>query len=65
MTNDQTRQAPGRDAATEPKPHVEEAMDIQANVVIEEMEEWEMTSTDQRRPQFRSAENYGRRAVRK
>jgi len=37
-------------------PHLNE-MDIKA----QEIEEWDVVITDQRRPQFRSSENYGRR----
>lgn len=31
------------------------------NIKVEEIEEWDEVVTDQRRPQFRCNENYGRR----
>ena|ERR1017187_1769452 len=31
------------------------------DIKVQEIEEWDAVMTDQRRPQFRSSENYGRR----
>jgi hypothetical protein len=58
---DQLAQQAGSDAAKHSAQINREAWQVKATIVMEEIEEWDVVSSDQRRPQFRSEENYGRR----
>jgi hypothetical protein len=64
INKDRPAQQPGINSALEANRRIEDASLFKTNIVSEEMEEWDRVSTDQRRPQFRSAENYGRRNAR-
>ena len=61
IKEDQPVDQHGTSSAPEATQRSESSGLVKTNIVSEEIEEWDVVSSDQRRPQFRSAENYGRR----
>ncbi len=59
--NDQTGQQTSNDLVQQSTQHTSDSSPDKANIKIPEIEECDKVITDQRRPQFRSGENYGRR----
>lgn len=60
--NDQKSQKTSNDSGQQLTQQPSDADLDKMNIKVEEIEEWDVVvTTDQRRPQFRYSENYGRR----
>lgn len=61
IKNDQYSQQTVNDSGQQSKPNNADSRPDKMTIQAQEIEEWDVAITDQRRPQFRSSENYGRR----
>jgi len=59
--NDQLSQQTSNDSIQQTTQQTSDSDPDKINIEVEEIEEWDVVVTDQRRPQFRYSENYGRR----
>ena len=59
--NDQHSQLTSNDSIKQSTQQTSDSDQDKINIEVEEIEEWDVVVTDQRRPQFRYNENYGRR----
>ena len=59
--NDQDSQQPAGSSVQQSIQHSSDSDLSEMNIKVQEIEEWDVVITDQRRPQFRSEENYRRR----
>jgi len=59
--NDQHSQLTSNDSIQQSTQQTSDSDQDKINIEVEEIEEWDVVVTDQRRPQFRYNENYGRR----
>ncbi|HEY5408398.1 MAG TPA: hypothetical protein VIJ92_14990 [Ginsengibacter sp.] len=59
--NDQHSQLTSNDSIQQSTQQTSDSDPDKINIEVEEIEEWDVVVTDQRRPQFRYNENYGRR----
>jgi len=59
--NDQHSQQTSNDSIQQSTQQTSDSDQDKINIEVEEIEEWDVVVTDQRRPQFRYNENYGRR----
>lgn len=59
--NDQHCQQTSNDSIQQPTQQPSNVNLDKMDIKVEEIEEWDVVVTDQRRPQFRYNENYGRR----
>ena len=61
IKNDQHCQQPAGNSGQQSIQHNSDSDHSEMNIKALEIEEWDVVITDQRRPQFRCSENYGRR----
>ena len=61
IKNDQPSQQLPRNSNQQPTQHISEPDPNKMDIKVGEPDEWDAVITDQRRPQFRCSENYGRR----
>lgn len=59
--NDQHCQQTGNDSILQSTQQPSNVNPDKMNIKVEEIEEWDVVVTDQRRPQFRHSENFGHR----
>jgi len=59
--NDQHSQQTSNDSIQQSTQQTSDPDQDKIKIEVEEIEEWDVVVTDQRRPQFRYNENYGRR----
>jgi len=59
--NDQHNQQAVNNSGQQSTQHNADSTRDKMNIQVQEIEEWDVVIPDQRRPQFRSSENYGRR----
>jgi hypothetical protein len=61
IKNDQYSEQPPDNFGQQPTQLSSDSYLNEIDIKVQEIEEWDAVITDQRRPQFRSSENYGRR----
>ncbi|MDQ6843829.1 MAG: hypothetical protein M3Z92_05690 [Bacteroidota bacterium] len=59
--NDQHSQQTSNNSDQQSTQHTSDSDPDKINIKTQEIEEWDVVMTDQRRPQFRSSENFRRR----
>ena len=59
--NDQPSQQTSNDSIQQSTQQISDSDQDKIKIEVEEIQEWDVVVTDQRRPQFRYNENYGRR----